>query len=159
MGGGGGGGWRDVVIARPIHHAMPAGMHWGQSCTTQLPPVLGCCVGLSYVPTMFWCLLLHLHCSSPVVFSFQCFFPPSPVHLWHISISLFLNVLLTRSLSDLLQLFEQTISISGAFAVSSLLLWDLKCLLCLLQWFFFFPFADTTVTPRASFHPHWNWSH
>lgn len=68
----------------------------------------------------------------------SAFFPPSSVHLWHISISLFVNVLLTRSLSDLLQLFEQTISISGAFAVSSLLLWDLKCLLCLLQWFFFF---------------------
>lgn len=49
----GGGGWWDVVIARPIHHAMPAGMHWGQSCTTQLQPVLGCCSGLRYVPTTF----------------------------------------------------------------------------------------------------------
>lgn len=52
-GGGGGGGWWDVVIASPIHHAMPAGMHWGHSCTTQLQPVLGCCVGLHYVSTMF----------------------------------------------------------------------------------------------------------
>lgn len=51
-GGRGGGGWWDVVIARPIHHAVPAGMHWGQSCTTQLQPVLGCRVGLHSVPTM-----------------------------------------------------------------------------------------------------------
>lgn len=50
---GGGGWWWDVVIARPIHHAMPAGMHWGQSCTTQLQPVLGCYVGLHYVLMSF----------------------------------------------------------------------------------------------------------
>lgn len=136
MWGGGGGGWWDVVIARTIHHAMPAGMHWGQSCTTQLQPVLGCCAGLHYVPTTFWCLLLHLLCSSSVVLPFVFVFHCS-VRLWHISISLLLNVVPTLLLSDLLNLFEQTISISGPFSLSWLLLWDLKCLRCLLQGFCF----------------------
>lgn len=62
-----------------------------------------------------------------------CAYFPCSVRLWHISISLLLNVLPTRLLSDLVQ---QTISISGAFGASSLWLWDLKCLLCLLQWFY-----------------------
>lgn len=72
MWGGGGGMW-DVVIARPIHHAMPAGMRWGQSRTTQLQPVLVCCARLHCVPTMFCCLLLDFLCSSSLVFPSACF--------------------------------------------------------------------------------------
>lgn len=76
--------------------------------------------------TLFWlCCIPLCVLSSPVL----SICGTSPFHY-------FLNVLPTWSLSDLLQLLEQTISISGAFAVSSLLLWDLKCLLCLLQWFY-----------------------
>lgn len=63
----------DVVIARPIHHAMPAGMRWGQSRTTQLQPVLVCCARLRCVPTMFCCLLLDFLCSGSLVFPFACF--------------------------------------------------------------------------------------
>lgn len=63
----------DVVIARPIHHAMPAGMRWGQSRTTQLQPVLVCCARLHCVPTMFCCLLLDFLCSGSLVFPFACF--------------------------------------------------------------------------------------
>ena len=63
----------DVVIARPIHHAMPAGMRWGQSRTTQLQPVLVCCARLHCVPTMFCCLLLDFLCSSSLVFPSACF--------------------------------------------------------------------------------------
>lgn len=63
----------DVVIARPIHHAMPAGMRRGQSRTTQLQPVLVCCARLLSVPTMFCCLLLDFLCSSSLVFHFAWF--------------------------------------------------------------------------------------
>lgn len=91
MWGGGGGGMWDVVIARPIHHAMPAGMHWGQPYTTQLQSVLVCFAQLHYVLTAFSCLLLHLLCSSALVLPFVCFpqcsalfahdrFPISPFH-------------------------------------------------------------------------------
>lgn len=109
----------DVVIARPIHHAMPAGMCWGQSRTTQLQPVLVCCARLHCVPTMFCCLLLHLLCSSSLVFPFVCFPLCSVLYAcvqWQIShlfffssVSLFLNLLLKLSPNDLLQLFEQNI--------------------------------------------------
>lgn len=61
-----GGEW-DVVIARPIHHAVPAGMRWGQSRTTQLQPVLVCCARLRRVPTAFCCLLLDSLCSSSLL--------------------------------------------------------------------------------------------
>lgn len=81
----------DVVIARPIHHAVPAGMRWGQFCTTQLQPVLVCCARLHCVPTMFCCLLLHLLCSHSLVFPLV--FPPLHAVLsarvqWQISLPL-----------------------------------------------------------------------
>lgn len=72
MWGGGGGGMWDVVITRPIHHAVPAGMRWGQSRTTQLQPVLVCCARLHCVPSMFCCLLLDFLVSSSLVFPFAC---------------------------------------------------------------------------------------
>lgn len=62
----------DVVIARPIHHAMPAGMRRGQSRTRQLQPVLVCCAQPHSVLTVFCCLLLDFLCSRslfPLFFS------------------------------------------------------------------------------------------
>lgn len=61
--------------ARPIHHAVPAGMRWGQSRTTQLQPVLVCCARHHCVPTPFCCLLLDFFpplCSNSLVFPFAC---------------------------------------------------------------------------------------
>lgn len=120
----------DVVIARPIHHAMPAGMRRGQSRTTQLQPVLVCCARLHSVPTVFCCLLLDFLCSCSLVFPFACFLLCSALYArfqwqtFHLSLFLFFyfwlhfwNLLLKLSLNDLQQFFEQNISISGAFVV------------------------------------------
>lgn len=78
----------DVVITRPIHHAVPAGMRWGQSRTTQLQPVLVCYAQLHCVPTMFCCLLLDFLSPSSLVFPFArfhlCSALNSSVH-WQIS--------------------------------------------------------------------------
>lgn len=72
----------DVVIAGPIHHALPAGMRWGQSCTTQLQPVLVCCPRLHSVLTVFCCLLLDFPCSSSLVFHFACFLLCAALHAY-----------------------------------------------------------------------------
>lgn len=121
-GGGGGGGWVVGCSHRQAHSSCNA--CW-DALGSVLHNTITACSGV-----MCWAPL----CSDYVLMSFVpftmfslCLIPlcvlfPCSVHLWHISISLFLNRLPTRSLSDLLQLFEQTISISGAFAVSSLLL-------------------------------------
>lgn len=95
--------------------------------TTQLQPVLVCCARLHCVPTVFCCLLLDFLCSSSLVFPFACFLLRSVLYAcvqWQVSLSLFfffcyifLNLLLKLSLHDLLQLFEQNISISSAFVV------------------------------------------
>lgn len=95
----------DVVIAGPIHHAMPAGMRWGQSRTTQLQPVLVCCARLCCVPTMFCCLLLAFLCSSSLVFPFACFLLCSVLYATVLQISL------------LLYIFEQAITKQSAAAL------------------------------------------
>lgn len=53
--------------ARPIHHAVPAGMRWGQSRTTQLQPVLVCCARHRCVLTVFCCLCQGFFSSSSLV--------------------------------------------------------------------------------------------
>lgn len=70
----------DVVITRLIHHAVPAGMRWGQSRTTQLQPVLVCCARLHCVPTMFCCLLLDFLFSSSLVSPLCVFLLCSTLH-------------------------------------------------------------------------------
>lgn len=56
--------------ARPIHHAVPAGMRWGQSRTTQLQPVLVCCARHRRV-LLPWSevSLVQLSCFPACVFS------------------------------------------------------------------------------------------
>lgn len=114
----------DVVIARPIHHAVPAGMRWGQSRTTQLQPVLVCCARLHCVPTEFCCLLLDFLCSDALVFlplhvftSLLFSVPSCSVADFPFSFFfcyIFLNLLLKLSPQ---QFFELNISISYTFVV------------------------------------------
>lgn len=170
---------QDVVIARPIHHAMPAGMRWGQSRTTQLQPVLVCCARLHCVPTMFCCLLLDFLCSGSLVFPSACFLLrlcsvadfSSPFSSLSSSFALFLNLLLKLSLNDLLQHFEQNISISRAFVVFFFVSFSLKpstlsfAINCHIFSFYLFIFSSCgaaacrAIVPAASFHPHLTRSH
>lgn len=105
----------DVVITRLIHHAVPAGMRWGQSRTTQLQPVLVCCARLHCVPSMFCCLLLdflffpQLSCFPLCVFFSSAHFSSvADFSSFVFFCCLFLNLLLKLSPNDLLHFFEKT---------------------------------------------------
>lgn len=118
----------DVVITSPIHHAVPAGMRWGQSlhntitaCSGVLcsAPLCSVFVLLSFVrfprfklSCFLLCMCASLLCSTPHASvrqqtSHLCLFLPFFLPFFFFFFCcLFLNLLLKLSLNDLLLLCE-----------------------------------------------------
>lgn len=101
-----------------------------------------CSVVFCYIYSVLALLFSPLCVSLSALFCMLVFSGRFLISFFFSSVSLFLNLLLKLSPNDLLQLFEQNISISWAFAVFLFVSLRLKLSTCAINYCFFFFFCS-----------------